>query len=80
MSEHALDRVAALRDEPFTTSLALRPPEAARALGISCRKLWELTADEQSGIPHVQLGRSVRYPVRELADWLKDQAAREVGR
>ena len=50
--------------------LALRPPEAAKALGIGVRKLWEITADRTSGIPHVRLGKAVVYPIRELADWL----------
>ncbi len=53
--------------------LALRPPEAAKALGIGVRKLWEITADRTSGIPHVRLGKVVVYPVRELADWLTSQ-------
>ena len=54
--------------------LALRPAEAALACGISPRKLWALTADRRSGIPHFRLGRSVRYPVRELRNWLAAQA------
>ena len=50
--------------------LALRPDEAAQAIGISPRKLWEITADQTSGIPHFRLGRVVLYPIRELQDWL----------
>ncbi len=56
--------------------LALRPKDAARALGIGERKLWEITADRTSGIPHVRFGRSILYPVRELADWLAERAAK----
>ena len=52
--------------------LALRPREAAVALGISERKLWSLT--NQGLIPHFKMGRSVRYPTRELADWMAEQA------
>jgi len=55
---------------PPTAPLALKPAEAARSLGIGERKLWELTADRASGIPHVRLGRRIVYPTRELADWL----------
>ncbi len=58
--------------------LALRPKEAALALGIGERKLWELTADQTSGIPHLHLGRAVVYPVTELTRWLAEQAGRSV--
>ena len=54
--------------------LALRPQAAAKALGISERKLWSLTADQTSGIPVIRWGKCVVYPVRELADWLTQQA------
>ena len=40
--------------------LALRPKDAALALGIGARKLWEITADQTSGIPHVRLGKAGR--------------------
>lgn len=60
--------------------IALRPRDAAKALGISERKLWALTADPECDIPHIRLGRLVRYPVRELQDWLAAQAIREAGR
>lgn len=59
--------------------LALRPKDAARALGIGERKLWEITADQTSGIPHVRFGRAVVYPVRELRRWLAEQAQRKGG-
>ena len=54
--------------------LALRPAECARALGIGERKLWEITADKNSGIPVIKLGRAVVYPVASLETWLADQA------
>ncbi len=54
--------------------LTLRPKDAARALGIGERKLWEITADRTSGIPHVRFGKAILYPVRELRDWLAKQA------
>jgi len=57
--------------------LAMRPPVAAKALGISKRKLWEITADRSSGIPHIRFGRSILYPVREVTDWLGEQAKRQ---
>ena len=60
--------------------LALRPREAARALGIGERKLWEITADKTSGIPHVRFGRAIVYPVHELERWLEDRAKKGGGR
>ena len=56
--------------------LALRPREAAAALGVCARVLWEMTkADE---VPHVRLGKTgktVVYPVDELRAWLSRKAA-----
>lgn len=48
--------------------LALRPKEAAKALGISERKLWSMTNCGE--IPHVRAGRAVLYPLHELRAWL----------
>lgn len=64
-------------DELFTAAtesprLALRPREAAAALGISERLLWGLTA--RGEVPCVRLGRAVVYPVAQLRDWLAAQA------
>lgn len=53
---------------PPPLRLALRPPEAARALGIGVRKLWELTNCGE--IPHIKEGRAVLYPVAALEEWL----------
>ena len=52
--------------------LALRPKEAAKALGIGVRLLWSLT--NQNQIPHARLGKAVLYPVAGLEAWLADQA------
>ncbi|MEQ9455617.1 MAG: helix-turn-helix domain-containing protein [Phycisphaeraceae bacterium] len=62
--------------EPIT--LSLRPDEAAKALGISKRKLWGVTADKTSGIPHFRLGRSVLYPVEGLKEWMATRIQQEV--
>lgn len=59
--------------------LALRPKDAAKALGIGERKLWEITADQTSGIPHVRFGRAVVYPVDALRHWLTEKAKRNWG-
>ncbi len=50
--------------------LALSPTEAAESLGLSPRKLNEIIASRDSGIPTVRVGRRVLLPVRELEDWL----------
>jgi len=64
-------------------TLALRPREAARALGISARTLWTWT---KSGlVPCVRVGRGRRqvvlYPVAQLRAWLAgpEAAAEERG-
>jgi excisionase family DNA binding protein len=64
-----------------TPSLALRPREAAKALGISPRLLWQLTHDGH--VPCVRVGsgkrRTVLYPVADLQVWLSRQAAARKG-
>lgn len=52
--------------------LSLRPREAARALGIGQRKLWELT--NRNEIPHLRLDKTILYPVDELRRWLAERA------
>jgi excisionase family DNA binding protein len=57
------------------SSLALRPREAARLLGVSERFLWQLT--QTGAIPCVRLGtqkrRTVRYPMSAITRWLEAQ-------
>ena len=50
--------------------LLLKPKEAAKALAISDRKLWSLTAGRE--IPCVRIGRSIRYRPESLRAWLAD--------
>lgn len=52
--------------------LALRPAEAAVALGIGRRMLWAMTVD--GTLPHVKLGRCTLYPTDLLREWLAEQA------
>ena len=51
--------------------LALRPREAAEALGICERTLWSMTHD--GDIPHFKLGKSTLYPVEALREWLRER-------
>lgn len=48
--------------------LLFTPSQSARALAIGKRKLWSLTAANE--IPHIRIGRSVRYPVADLQRWI----------
>jgi excisionase family DNA binding protein len=61
--------------------LALRPREAAKALGISARHLWQLTKDGH--IPCVRVGsgrrRTVLYPLADLQAWLTRHATTAKG-
>ena len=50
------------------TPLAVRPAQAAQMLGISPRKLWELT--NRGEVPHAKLGRATLYRVSDLEQWL----------
>jgi excisionase family DNA binding protein len=58
-------------------SLALRPREAAKALGVSERSLWEWT--HRGDVPHVRIGRTIMYPVDSLREWLNRQANKAKG-
>ena len=51
-----------------TPRLLLSEPEAAKALGISPRTLWSLR--ERGEVPHVRIGRAVRYPVAGLEAYI----------
>ena len=57
--------------------LALRPRDAAKALGVSARLLWQLTHDKK--IPCLKVGRVVLYPMADLQDWLSRQVAAKGG-
>lgn len=57
--------------------LALRPADAARAIGISTRLLWSMT--NRGDIPCVRIGRRIVYPLHLLREWL-DTNAKGAGR
>ena len=61
-----------MKTEPQTPCLAMRPREAAKALGISERLLWEWT--DRGVMPHIRLGKAILYPVDSLQEWLKKNA------
>lgn len=59
-------------------ALALRPDEAAQALGVCRRTLYAWT--KRGLIPYVRVGRAVLYPVSELRAWLRQSARRDIPR
>lgn len=60
--------------DPALPVLALRPKDAARALGIGERLLWSLT--NRGVIPHVKVGRATLYPTDLLRAWLAQRAGK----
>lgn len=56
-----------------TPKLLLKPKEAAAALSIGQRKLWELTNCGE--IPSIRIGRQLRYDVDALREWIAQQSA-----
>ncbi len=68
------ERTSSPAPVPELPRLALRPKEAAKALGIGERLLWSMT--NQGLIPHLRLGKAIVYPVAELERWLAERAAK----
>jgi excisionase family DNA binding protein len=51
--------------------LALRPRDAARALGVSPSTLERIR--KAGKIPHIKIGNVVLYRVESLREWLKER-------
>lgn len=70
-----------IEDNDPTPPLALRTKEAAHALSISERYLWQLTKDGK--IPCVRLGEGKKktklYPVEVLLNWLRTETNAQKG-
>jgi excisionase family DNA binding protein len=60
-----------MKGSPSKTTLLLTPLQAAECLSISPRKLWAMTAARE--IPHIRVGRCVRYPIDDLKHWIEEQ-------
>lgn len=54
----------------------MTPKEAASALRISPRKLWEMT--RQGELPYVPMGRCVRYGVLDVEGWIAANTRRKI--
>jgi excisionase family DNA binding protein len=63
-----------MNDVPTLESLLLDSRIAARLLSISERSLWSLM--KSGSIPHVRIGRSVRYDREDLKAWIEKQRQR----
>ncbi|MFC1635167.1 helix-turn-helix domain-containing protein [Planctomycetota bacterium] len=61
-----------MKMEPEIPCLAMRSRNAAKALGISERLLWEWT--DRGVVPHIRLGKAILYPVDALREWLQKEA------
>ena len=48
----------------------LTSTQAAERLGISKRSLWRLTFEQHSALPHVKIGRSIRYTAKDLEEFV----------
>lgn len=59
--------------DPATPCLAMRPREAAAALGVSERTLWDWT--QRGDVPHVRRNKTILYPVDALRRWLDEEAS-----
>lgn len=58
-----------------TPCLALRQRDAAAALGVCERTLWQWTKD--GSIPHIRRKGTILYPIDVLRRWLDEHATTE---
>ena len=65
MSEHHSNQA------DTSSILLLSSPQAAKLLGISPRKLWELANCGE--IPCVRIGRCLRFRTKSLEEWIEKQ-------
>ncbi len=62
-------------NEPAIDPLLLTPRQAARALNISERTLWQRTKD--GVIPSIKVGHLVRYCPDDLRNWIRRASRKE---
>jgi excisionase family DNA binding protein len=55
---------------PTRPALLLTPEQAAEALAISPRKLWDMKAS--GSIKYVRCGRCIRYHIDDLRVWIEE--------
>ena len=59
-------------NELFSGKLLLSAEEAARALGVCTKSLWNFTAPRGT-IPNVKIGSRVLYSPGDLQNWIDSQ-------
>ncbi len=64
--------ILSAKTKPATPCLALRPRDAAKAMGVSERTLWDWT--RRGDVPHLRRNKTILYPVDALRQWLDEQA------
>jgi hypothetical protein len=62
-----------MKEDFANFNLLVKPPDAARMLDVSPRKLWAMTFEETPGLPYVRCGRLVRYSPDDLRRWIDVQ-------
>lgn len=60
----------------------IKEPEAAKALGVApgtlkSARLHRLPSNPLRDLPHVRIGRSVRYRKRDIVDWIDRHTVHE---
>ena len=63
-------------ETPAVPRLALRPREAAIALGVSEKTLWSITTPNGS-LPCIRVGSRVLYAPHQLRRWLNRELTRQ---
>ena len=59
----------------LNTRIALRPKEAAEALGVSGRTLRTWMRDEE--LPYIQIDRGILIPIADLKEWINERRIRK---
>lgn len=57
-----------MKHTPKYEALLIKAKDTFEILSVSTRKLWSMTASGE--IPHVRLGRSVRYRMEDLREFI----------
>lgn len=64
------------RNPQHAEPLLLTLHETARLLKLSPRTVWQWAADGK--LPHLHIGRCLRFPRRELEAWISEQVGRQL--
>ena len=70
---------ASAEDTGLPGRLCCNVEEAARSVGVSVHKFNTWIRRAENPVPHIRDGRRILIPIQLLANWLADEAARNVG-